>query len=112
RVGLGAAEGRRAAVGDGVGEHHALARDFPPFNVAPPSGEDAHRAREVLILARHLAILEHELPLLRALPVGFGEVEVPDGALDAERVVECFGHTRLAYSGTSIRAALEPQLRP
>ena len=89
RVGLVAAERRRAAMGDGVGEHHALARHLAPFDVAPPAGEDAHRAREVLILAGRLAILDDELLLLRSLPIGLGEVEVLDGALDAERVVQC-----------------------
>jgi len=95
RVGLGAAEGRRAALGDSVGEHHALARYLAPFNVAPAPGEDTHGPWEVLVLAGRLAILDDELLLLRPLPIGLGEVEVLDGALDAERVVECFGHDRL-----------------
>src|SRR5262249_30471980 len=111
-VGLCAAEGGRAAVRDGVGEHHAPARHLAPFDVAPSSGEDAHRPREVMVLAGGLAILDDELLLLRPLPIGLGEVEVLDGALDADRIVECLDHGRLAYSGTSTSAALEPQLRP
>ncbi len=51
-VRLGAAKGRRAALGDGVGVHHALAGDLAPFDVAPPAGEDAHRTRKVLIFLR------------------------------------------------------------
>ena len=114
RIGLGAAERRRAAMGDGVGEHRALARHLAPFDVAPPAGEDAHRPREVLILLGRLAVLDDELLLPRRLPERHGEVEVLDVALDAERVVQCDGHGVLAslYSGTSARAALEPQLRP
>src|SRR5205085_7574362 len=116
RIGLGAAERRGAAMGDRVGEHHAFPRHFPPFDVAASPGEDAHRPREVLVLAGRLAILDDELLLLRAFPIGLGEVEVLDRALDAERVSEClvesFGHARLAYSGTRTRASLEPQLRP
>src|SRR5262249_28415272 len=112
RVGLGAAEGRRAAMSDGVGEHHALARHLAPFYVPPSSGEDAHRPPELLALTGCLAILDADLLLLRPLPIGLGEVEVLDGALDADRIVECLGHGRLAYSGTSTSAALEPQLRP
>jgi hypothetical protein len=49
----------------------------------------------MLILAGRLAILDDELLLLRALPIGLGEIEMLDGALDAERVVECFDHGRL-----------------
>jgi hypothetical protein len=48
---------------DGVGEYHALAGDFAPFDVAPLAGEDAHGAREVLILAGGLAVLDDELLL-------------------------------------------------
>jgi len=112
RVGLEAAEGRRAALGDSVGEHHALARYLAPFDVAPAPGEDTHGPWEVLVLAGGLAVLDDELLLLRPFPIGLGEIEVLDGALDAERIVECFGHGRLAHSGTSTSAALEPQLRP
>src|SRR5262249_41912465 len=112
RVGLGAAEGWRAAVGHRVGEHHALARRLAPFDVAPSSGEDAHRPREVLVLAGGLAILDEELLLFRPLPIGLGKVEVLDGALAPALIVECFAHGPLAYSGTSTSAALEPQLRP
>src|SRR5262249_47126777 len=112
RVGLGAAERRRCAVGDGVGEHHALARYLAPFDVAPSSGEDAHRPREVLVLAGGLAILDDELLLLRPFPIGLGKVEVLDRALDAERIVECFGHARLAYPETTPTPALGPHLRP
>src|SRR5262249_14210236 len=107
---LGAAERRRAAVGDSVRVHHARAGDLAPFDIAPASGEDAHRARKVLILAGRLAVLEHELLAFGSFPVRLGEVEMPDGALDGQRVVK--GHVRLAHSGTSISAALEPQLRP
>src|SRR6266568_3243874 len=97
---------------DGVGEHHALARDFTPFDVAPLAREDAHWAREVLILAGGLAVLDDELLLAGALPIRLGEIEVFNRTLDAERVVECFRHSRPAYSGTRTKAALEPQLRP
>src|SRR5262245_9501692 len=97
---------------DSIREHHALAGDFAPFDVAPLAGENTHRAREVLILAGGLAVLDDELLPPRALPIRFGEIEVFNCTLYAESVVECFRHGRLAYSGTRTRAALEPQLRP
>src|SRR5712671_1764448 len=97
-IGLGAAERRRAALRDGVGEHLALARHLAPFDVAPPSGEDADRPREVLIFSGRLAVLHEQLLLLRPFPIGLGEVEVLDRALDAQRVVECFGHYRPLHS--------------
>src|SRR5450631_3521380 len=84
RIGLGAAEGRRAARGGGVGEHHALAGDFAPLDVAASAGEDAHRAWKVLVFAGRLAALDDELLAPRSLPVRLGEIEVLDGALDAE----------------------------
>src|SRR5262249_55926466 len=112
RVRLGAVKYRWAAMRDGVREHHALAGDFAPFEVAPLAGEDAHRAREVLILSGGLAVLDDQLLLPGALPIGLREIEVFNRALDTEGVVECFRHGRLAYSGTRTRAALEPQLRP
>src|SRR5919197_5339169 len=97
---------------DGVGEHYALPGDVAPFDVAPPAGEDAHGAREVLILAGGLAVLDDELLLPPGLPIRLREIEVFNRAFDAERVIQCFRHGRLAYSGTRTRAALEPQLRP
>src|SRR6185503_11819518 len=51
-----ALERGRAAMRYRVGEHRALARDLTPFDVAAPSGEDADRARKVLILAGRLAV--------------------------------------------------------
>ena len=111
-IGLGALEGRRPAVRDGEGEHRALARHLAPFDVAPPAGEDAHRAREVLIFLRRLAVLDHELLLPRRLPERHAEIVVLDVALDAERIVQCDSHDALYWFGTSASAALEPQLRP
>src|SRR5215475_11416471 len=97
---------------DGVREHYAVAGDLAPFDVAPLAGEDAHRAREVLILAGGLAVLDDKLLLAGAVPIRLREIEMFNRAFDAERVVECSRHGRLAYSGTRTRAALEPQLRP
>ncbi len=91
-IGLGATERGRAALGDGVGEHRALARNFTPLDITSPSREDAHRPREMLVLAGRLAMLDDELLLLRALPVGLGVIEMLDSAFDAERVVEFLGH--------------------
>src|SRR5262245_41030069 len=84
---LGATECRRAAMGDGIGEYHAVAGHLAPFDVTPPTGKDTHRPGEMLVLASRLAILEDELLLLRPLPIRLGEIEVLDGALDAERIV-------------------------
>src|SRR5262249_50848092 len=76
---------RRAAMRDGVGEHHALARDFAPFDVAVKM-----LTRRGKCLASGLAVLDDEFLPAGPLPVRFGETEVFNRALDAERVVECF----------------------
>src|SRR5262249_5763274 len=112
RVRLGAAKYRRAPMRDGIGEHHALARDFAPFDVAPLAGEDAHRAREVLILAGGLAVLDDEFLPAGPPPVRFGKNAEVKCTLCARRVREWFCPDRVAHSGTRPRAALEPQLRP
>src|SRR5260370_38280698 len=51
----------RAAMRDSVGEHHALAGDFAPFDIPPLAGEDAHRSREVLTFGGGAAGLASEL---------------------------------------------------
>src|SRR6202035_4130528 len=105
---LGALESRWPAVRDGEGEYRALARHLAPFDVAPAAGENAHRAREVLILLRCLAVLDHELLLLRRLPERHAEIIMFDVALDAERIVQCDRHDDALYwFGTSASAALE-----
>src|SRR5690242_13414965 len=58
RIRLVAAEGRRSAMRDGEGEQRALAGDLAPFDVSAPAREDAHRAWEVLVLLRRLAVLD------------------------------------------------------
>ena len=61
-------------MGDGVGEHLALAGHLAPFDVAAPAGEDADRPREVLVLLGRLAVLDDELLLPRRLPERHAEI--------------------------------------
>src|SRR6202035_3248313 len=97
-----AVERRRPAMRDGEAEHRALAGHLAPFDVAPPSGEDAHRPREVLVLLGALAVLDDQLLLPRRLPERQAEIVMLDVALDVERVVQRDGHGHALYSaGTS-----------
>src|SRR5215472_15139226 len=62
-VRLDALKGRRPAVCNGEREYRALARDLTPFDVPASTGEDAHRARKVLVLLCRLAVLDDEFLL-------------------------------------------------
>src|SRR5215469_10673530 len=67
-IGLDTLKSRWPAVRNGEGEYGAFAGDLTPFDVAASAGEDAYRAREVLVLLCRFAVLDDELFLPCGLP--------------------------------------------
>src|SRR5437763_5951430 len=103
---LGALKRRWPAMRDSEGEYCTLAGHLPPFDVASPAGENAHRPWKVLIFLCRLAVLDNELLLPCSFPERHTEIVMLDVELDRDRVVECDINTGHSLFGSRSIAVL------